>query len=209
MTGKSFDRESTFNIDIHGYLDDEEANEVIKAANKTNDPIRNKTMLIFLYHTGCRVSEMLGVRKKDVMFKKKMIVIETLKKRNKILKPIYRFIPMTEVNKDQLHYYMDYLQKKEKIELDDNDKIFPISRQSVYYMVRTCGDLSGHEMVGDTWMHPHAFRHSFAINYLKRGGDLRKLQMILGHSSINITSVYLKFAPDDLVKEFEKVYGGN
>ena len=39
---------------------------------------------------------------------------------------------------------------------------------------------------------PHTLRHSFAVNYLRRGGNLAYLQRILGHSSISVTERYLR-----------------
>ena len=40
----------------------------------------------------------------------------------------------------------------------------------------------------------HTLRHSFATEFIKNGGDLWKLKDILGHSSINTTTVYLHMA---------------
>ena len=45
---------------------------------------------------------------------------------------------------------------------------------------------------------PHAARHTFASNYVMRGGSLVKLQAILGHASIRTTQVYAHLAPDHL-----------
>ena len=47
----------------------------------------------------------------------------------------------------------------------------------------------------------HTLRHSFACEYIKSGGDIWKLRILLGHSSINTTMVYLHMA-----KDFNDVY---
>lgn len=41
-------------------------------------------------------------------------------------------------------------------------------------------------------MHPHSFRHFFAVEFLKRNGNIALLADLLGHSSINITRIYLQ-----------------
>ncbi|MGZ4933757.1 MAG: tyrosine-type recombinase/integrase [Halobacteriota archaeon] len=54
-------------------------------------------------------------------------------------------------------------------------------------------------------MHPHTLRHSFAIHLVRSGMDLRRLQLLLGHSSLSITQVYLQFKDDDLREAYEKI----
>jgi integrase/recombinase XerD len=54
-------------------------------------------------------------------------------------------------------------------------------------------------------IHPHTLRHSFAIHLVRSGTDLRRLQLILGHTSLSITQVYLQFNDNDLREAYEKV----
>ncbi|MGZ7131398.1 MAG: tyrosine-type recombinase/integrase [Halobacteriota archaeon] len=48
-------------------------------------------------------------------------------------------------------------------------------------------------------------RHSFAIHLVRSGTDLRRVQLMLGHSSLSITQVYLQFNDNDLREAYEKV----
>lgn len=52
---------------------------------------------------------------------------------------------------------------------------------------------------------PHMLRHSFAVRYLRNGGNIEHLRNLLGHSSLATTQVYLVFADEERVKDFNKV----
>lgn len=57
----------------------------------------------------------------------------------------------------------------------------------------------------DKSIHQHTFRHSFAINSVQHGVDIRHLQQVLRHSNINTTAVYLKFNDQDLQDVYANV----
>ncbi len=87
-----------------------------------------------------------------------------------------------------------------------NDKIFPITRQRVYQIVKKLGKITGIERVGKKPIHPHIFRHSFAVNLVKNGLDVRKLQMLLGHSRLSASAFYLQFSQKDVSEELQEIW---
>ncbi|MFP7479485.1 tyrosine-type recombinase/integrase, partial [Terribacillus saccharophilus] len=57
---------------------------------------------------------------------------------------------------------------------------------------------------GLSQIQPGRFRHTFAIKYLKKGGDIMTLSKIMGHSSLKTTENYLQFSREDIVAAHEK-----
>jgi len=142
----------------------------------------HKTFFMFLWRTGCRVSEAIGVRLRDVDFVNYTVTIRWLKKR----KYETRIIPLHPELRNILDYYVTNLKH--------DDRLFNFSRQRADQISRKYFNGSCHK-----------FRHSFAVNWLRSGGDLYLLSRMLGHSSVKVTETYLQIVPIDIGKELIKV----
>lgn len=70
----------------------------------------------------------------------------------------------------------------------------PISRIAVYKMLIRMADMAG---VEKKKVHPHSFRHLFAVTYMKQYANLTELADILGHSSLETTRIYTATSPEE------------
>jgi integrase/recombinase XerD len=77
--------------------------------------------------------------------------------------------------------------------------VFTLSSVQVWNIVKKYGRMIGVDI------HPHTFRHSFAIHLVRSGLDLRRVQQLLGHSNLNTTQVYLQFKDEDLREGYNKI----
>jgi integrase len=151
---------------------------------------KEKFIFLFMWFTGSRVTEVINIRKKDIDFQNKEIKIRWLKNR----KYLYRTMPIHPQLNDLLTFTTQGLNQE--------DKVFPYSRQRVWQMVKK------HFPKEFSWCHPHTLRHSFAVNYLRQAdsaNDLVILMKLMGHSSILTTMKYLSIVPKDQAKQLAKI----
>jgi integrase/recombinase XerC len=144
---------------------------------------RDAAVLALLYGSGLRISEALGLTRRDVPAPGKGDVLTVTGKGNK-----ERMVP---VLRQVLTAIADYV-KLCPYDLPADGPLFvgarggPLSPRIVQLaMARLRGALGLPETAT-----PHALRHSFASHLLARGGDLRAIQELLGHASLSTTQIY-------------------
>ncbi len=164
---------------IPKFLTKEEITDILDKAKKKR--YRDYILLLCLWRTGIRTSELTSLKKED-------IVEDTLIIRAAKSQAGSRTIPLEREVLGILRTYTDQMKAR--------DKIFPITPRQVGYVIHKYGPEN---------VHPHTFRHSFAVHCLKQGINLRSLQKLLGHSQLNTTQVYLDIVGKDVKEDFEKV----
>jgi len=158
--------------------------------------LREVVFFGLLFFTGCRVSELLSIRKKDVNFTRKVITVRQLKKRGE--KEVKREVLIPPQLEEQLR---EYVIKEVK---GEETRLFEFSRQRAWQLVkRLTGEVIGREL------HPHAFRHTFALQLLKTTKDLEKVRRILGHSNYDTLKVYLDYTIEDIREELLSMFGSS
>lgn len=168
--------------------------EFIKMFNSEFN-LKHKIWIILAYGSGLRVSEVAALRVSDIISKEHKIRV--IGKGNK-----ERYVPLPDLTLKLLRIY--WIQEKDKI---TNDFLFPgalektkeshISSNTIkkaFQKIKQNNNL-------DNSITFHTLRHSFATEFIRNGGDIWELKNILGHSSINTTSLYLHMAED-----FKNVY---
>ncbi len=151
-------------------------------------------MLIFL-DTAMRLSELLGLKIHDVDLENR-----TLKVLGK--GAIERTVPF---GFNAAKTFIKYL--KWRGDKPGHDFVFinkhgsPLSGRQLHENVQRHGRAAGIER-----LHPHRFRHTAALNWIKAGGDVLSLQKLLGHADLTMVRNYVNLAADD-VAEKHKQYG--
>lgn len=168
------------------YLSESQVQDILDAPAKYTQNslqiLRDKAILATLYWTWLRVTELITLKTADVKLSENQFSV--IWKGSKL-----RSVFLTEDAKEKLKKYIlsrsddsEYL----FISLSPNSYGEPISRNSVESLVKKYAEL--------VWIHekvtPHTLRHSFATSLLRRGADIRSVQALLGHSSIQTTQIY-------------------
>jgi integrase/recombinase XerC len=145
-------------------------------------------MIQLFYETGIRLSEMMGLRHRDIDFG--MGQIKVLGKRNKV-----RYVPVNAemIQKLKLHMSLAQLSSSEAA-LFQSEKGQPLSRSSFYRRVKSSLSL----VTTQKKKSPHVLRHSFATHMLNNGADLNHIKEILGHANLAATQVYTHLSTDRL-----------
>lgn len=159
---------------------------------------RDINMLLLLYSTGVRVSElvMLEIDKVDFLSG----YIRVTGKGNK-----ERIVPINEIVLESLKKYISGLRKdilKERISqyLFLNNRGMPMTRIRFWQTIKQYGMMTGLKLS------PHTLRHSFATHLLEGGADLRSIQKMLGHSDISTTQIYTKITSERMKSEYNKYH---
>ncbi len=159
---------------------------------------RNKTMILLLYASGIRISELTGLNTPDADYKEG--VIRVIGKGNK-----ERIVPVGEKTRLMILKYLSYRKElignatdKLPLFLTKNGKRMQ-DRMVRYIIERYIDGLSIQKHVS-----PHTLRHTFATHLLQNGANIRVIQEILGHASLSTTQIYTHLTIDKLKESYNK-----
>ena len=168
--------------------------EVLSILNtlKTTEDKSTEVLFHLLYGGGLRISEACNIQWRDVDFNGGILnVVGKGKKERRIVLPSKSLLILKEFfsSKKGTYTHTDFVWGESAL-----------NPRTAYQMIRDLGSRTGltHRL------HPHALRHSFATHLLSSGANLRTLQELLGHQSLQATQKYTHLGMDHLARIMEK-----
>ncbi len=143
--------------------------------------LRDKTLVMLLLDTGLRIGEVSRLRRADLDLTTGQLVVRPM---GRGLKTAGRSVYLGKACLRLLWHYLT---------THESEYIFcDMSLGAMKEMISYLGDRT------HIHAHPHKFRHTFAIEYLRNGGDVFTLQRLLGHKSLEMVNKYLTIVRADI-----------
>ena len=167
-----------------------------KESKESFTKTRDQAILELLYATGIRISELVSLNLEDIDIKEQLIRVKGKGKKERI-------VPFGSI---ALKRIKEYLQLR-KTKKPKDDSLFinrfgkRISQRYIQMMLKKQLLIKG---INDE-ITPHSLRHSFATHLLSMGADLRTIQELLGHASLNTTQRYTHLNLKQIIEEYKKV----
>ena len=199
----------------HG-LYKEQIQELFKRNDERTDPLKNRDQAILhlLYYSGVRAQELVSLDIQSLSLNERNVRVLGKGNKERIIpfssdcqKALKKYI--NGLRKEQLLLYME--KQKKKIH-KDNEALLPplffnargerLTTRGLEYILKAIEEKTG-LYVG---LHPHIMRHSFATHLLENGADLRVIQELLGHESINATQVYTHVTEEAMKDTYLKAH---
>ena len=157
--------------------------EVTKLLSRV-DSLKHRTILQTMYGAGLRLMEALNLKAEDIDSERMVIRVRKGKGHKD------RYVTLAPTLLETLREYYQVYRPKGGWLFPNRTGKFPIHKTAVQRACSEAARLAGFKKRVST----HTLRHSFATGLLEEGVDLRTIQVLLGHGSLNTTSVYLHVA---------------
>ncbi|WP_141500982.1 tyrosine-type recombinase/integrase [Paenibacillus luteus] len=177
---------------------DEDVLKLLSAPNKrVYTGHRDYCMMLLLVDGGLRVKELTSLKISDIDFKLRQVTVRAEVSKTKTT----RVIPLSQLTIKELEKLISYMN------VEENDYLWLTQFGNRYFgdtfakMLKLYAKRVG---VTGARVSPHTFRHYMAVKFLRGGGDPIALARILGHTSLNMTQVYVRFTGTDLREQHDK-----
>ena len=159
--------------------------------------LRDTALLEFLYGTGSRVSEAIGLDQIDVDLDEATALVTGKGSKQRV-------VPLGSFAIEALRRYYPLRQTLVGAGTDPGAVFVSVrgrrlTRQAVWQTIK---QVAGRAGIAGERVSPHVLRHSTATHMIEGGADLRTIQELLGHASISTTQVYTRVSPQHLYEVY-------
>lgn len=148
--------------------------------------LRDAAVIELLFATGIRITELCGLKELDVnLYEKNILIYGKGAKERKLQIGNQDVVKILQEYKNS---FINEIRTCQHFFVNQSGR--PLSDQAVRRMINKYSSLASIEL----HITPHMFRHTFATSLLEADVDIRYIQEMLGHSSINITEIYTHVA---------------
>ena len=180
----------------------EQVETLLKENQKRTDELalRDQCILELLYSSGVRASELINITLEDIDIRNRTIRIMGKGKKE-------RLVPFSKTSQTVIRNYVassrDLLANKSQIPLK-KDYLFlnsngqKLTTRGLEYILKSIEEKTG----CNYGLHPHLMRHTFATHLLEGGADLRVIQELLGHESLDTTQIYTHVTTESMKNQF-------
>lgn len=179
---------------IPDFLHDDELKKILDLPINNLFEIRNSLIIHVLYSSGLRLSELTSLKKEDYNENENTFRITGKGKKQRI-------VIFSKRTKELLELYL-------KNRFDECEYLFinkngtKLTNRGVELILKNISL----KYLGHDKLHPHMLRHTFATKLLNNGMDIRVLQELLGHDSLNATQVYTHIAKGELIRIYKSFH---
>lgn len=162
---------------------------------RTYSGLRDYSLTLLTLDTGIRPSEAFGLRISDVDLDYKKIEVKSAIAKSRVSRILFISAPVAETLAKLISYRFEQFEDLLFISCDGR----PLNRNSWGIRLRKYCQKAGCHKVA-----PYDLRHSFAVQFLKNGGNVFALQEIMGHADISTTKNYIRFSDNDIKEQHMK-----
>lgn len=170
----------------------EQVEGMLKVTQRSRHPRRDEAIVLMLFDTGLRASELIGLRVRDVDLTSRACIVTG--KGNKI-RTAYFGGPAAK----SLYLYLQQQPREADEPLFTADRGTrageALTRSGLLQLIERLGKGANIEL---TRCSPHTFRHTFAVEFLRNGGNVFSLKQLLGHTNLQMTNRYIALADGDI-----------
>ena len=175
------------------FLEPQEVEQLLAIPRlRSNTGLRNRCIMQLQWETGARIGEVLALHPRDVLMGEKKVTIQKGKgKKTRVVyyrsEELSMLLTKWKGRKPKSSFLLPTVRS-------NSGKGAPIEPRQYRSQFARYVEKAGLPK----WVTPHVIRHSYSTDFLNRGGNIRTLQIILGHSSLAVTEKYLHVTDKDV-----------